>query len=156
MLTTGLLPKSWPNNPAVKLIDYTGGSSFGEYLEGLKGKTVFTEKTGVNSIILDSCDELDKVAQNLAFSVSLYSGQMCTTPQNFFVPEHGVTVAGQQVPYEEVVRKQAAAITSLTQNTKGAPHVFGAIQSATTHERVQQLAFDGGRSVLAHGKVENP
>jgi acyl-CoA reductase-like NAD-dependent aldehyde dehydrogenase len=42
---------------------------------------VFTEKTGVNSIILDSCDDLDKVAQNLAFSVSLYSGQMCTRPR---------------------------------------------------------------------------
>ena len=151
-----LIAKDLAENPAVKLIDYTGGSQFGEYLEALKGKTVFTEKTGVNSVILDSCDDLDKVAQNLAFSVSLYSGQMCTTPQNFFVPEHGMVVAGQQVPYEEVVQKLAGAITSLAQNAKAAPHVFGAIQSAATHERVQQLVFDGGRSVLAHGKVEHP
>jgi len=151
-----LIAKDLAENPAVKLIDYTGGSQFGEYLESLRGKTVFTEKTGVNSIILDSCDDLDKVAQNLAFSVSLYSGQMCTTPQNFFVPEHGVTVAGQQVTYEDVVQRLAGAITSLAQNTKAAPHVFGAIQSVATQERVQQLAFDGGRSVLAHGKVEHP
>ena len=102
-----LITKDLAENPAVKLIDYTGGTQFGDYVESLKGKTVFTEKTGVNSIILDSCDDLDKVAQNLAFSVSLYSGQMCTAPQNFFIPETGVTVKATQVPYEEVVQKLA-------------------------------------------------
>ncbi|SET57228.1 phenylacetic acid degradation protein PaaN [Hymenobacter actinosclerus] len=151
-----LIAKELAENPAVKLIDYTGGSAFGEYIEGLKGKTVFTEKTGVNSIILDSCDDLDKVAQNLAFSVSLYSGQMCTAPQNFFIPEGGVKVAGELVPYEDVVQKLAAAVTGLAQNPKAGPHVLGAIQSATTHERVRDLALEGSRSVLAHGAVENP
>ncbi|MBT9393835.1 phenylacetic acid degradation protein PaaN [Hymenobacter sp. NST-14] len=151
-----LIAKELAENPAVKLIDYTGGSAFGEYIEGLKGKTVFTEKTGVNSIILDSCPDLDKVAQNLAFSVSLYSGQMCTAPQNFFIPQDGVQVAGELVPYEEVVQKLAAAVTGLAQNPKAGPHVLGAIQSSATHERVQQLAFKGGRSILAHGSVENP
>ncbi|UYZ64786.1 phenylacetic acid degradation protein PaaN [Hymenobacter weizhouensis] len=151
-----LIAKDLAENPAVKLIDYTGGSQFGDYIESLKGKTVFTEKTGVNSIILDSCDDLDKVVQNLAFSVSLYSGQMCTAPQNFFIPEGGITVAGQPVPYEEVVQKLAQAVQGLAQNPKAAPHVFGAIQNPATQERVQQLALDGGRSILAHGTVENP
>ncbi|GAA4357208.1 phenylacetic acid degradation protein PaaN [Hymenobacter saemangeumensis] len=151
-----LITKDLAENPAIKLIDYTGSSQFGEYIEGLKGKTVFTEKTGVNSIILDSCDDLDKVAQNLAFSVSLYSGQMCTAPQNFFIPESGVKVGDTQVPYEEVVQKLAAAVTGLATNPKAAPHVFGAIQNPATHDRVKQLAFDGGRSILAHGTVDNP
>ena len=151
-----LIGKDLAENPAVKLIDYTGGAQFGEYLEGLKGKTVFTEKTGVNSVILDSCDDLDKVAQNLAFSVSLYSGQMCTAPQNFFIPAGGMRVGEEQVPYEEVVQKLAAAVTGLAQNPKAGPHVLGAIQSPATHERVQKLALDGGRSVLAHGSVEHP
>ena len=151
-----LIAKELAENPAVKLIDYTGGSAFGEYIEGLKGKTVFTEKTGVNSIILDSCPDLDKVAQNLAFSVSLYSGQMCTAPQNFFIPENGVKVAGELVPYEEVVQKLSAAVTSLAQNPKAGPHVLGAIQSAATQERVRDLALEGSRNVLAHGTVENP
>ena len=144
-----LIAKTLAEDPAVKLIDYTGGSVFGEYIEGLKGKTVFTEKTGVNSIILDSCDDLDKVVQNLAFSVSLYSGQMCTAPQNFFIPKGGITVAGQPVPYEDVVQKLAGAITSLAENPKAAPHVFGAIQSTATHDRVQQLDLAGSRTVLA-------
>ncbi|MCC2548634.1 phenylacetic acid degradation protein PaaN [Hymenobacter sp. BT175] len=151
-----LITKDLCENPAVKLIDYTGGSQFGEYVEGLKGKTVFTEKTGVNSIILDSCDDLDKVAQNLAFSVSLYSGQMCTAPQNFFIPAGGVRVGDELVPYEDVVQKLAAAVTGLTTNPKVAPHVCGAIQSPATQERVEKLVLDGGRSVLAPGKVDHP
>jgi phenylacetic acid degradation protein paaN len=79
--------KELAEHPAVKLIDYTGSSGFGTYIESIPGKTVFTEKAGVNSVILDSVGDLDLVLQNLAFSVSLYSGQMCTAPQNFFIPE---------------------------------------------------------------------
>jgi acyl-CoA reductase-like NAD-dependent aldehyde dehydrogenase len=60
------------------------------------------------------------------------------------------------VPYEEVVQKLAAAVTGLASNPKAAPHVFGAIQNPATHDRVKQLAFDGGRSILAHGTVDNP
>jgi phenylacetic acid degradation protein paaN len=151
-----LITKDLCENPAVKLIDYTGGTQFGDYVESLKGKTVFTEKTGVNSIILDSCDDLDKVAQNLAFSVSLYSGQMCTAPQNFFIPEKGVTVNGEQVPYDDVVQKLAGAVTGLATNPKAGPHVLGAIQNPATQERVEQMALNGGRSILAHGTVNNP
>jgi phenylacetic acid degradation protein paaN len=151
-----LIAKDLAENPAVKLIDYTGGSQFGEYIESLKGKTVFTEKTGVNSIILDSCDDLDKVAQNLAFSVSLYSGQMCTAPQNFFIPAAGVKVGGQIVPYEQVVQKLADAVTSLATNPKAGPHVLGCIQNPETYARVQQLTLDGGRSILPHGTVAHP
>ncbi|GAB2954321.1 phenylacetic acid degradation protein PaaN [Hymenobacter coalescens] len=153
-----LITKELAENPAVKLIDYTGGTEFGNYIEGLQsqGKIVFTEKTGVNSVILDSCDDLDKVAQNLAFSVSLYSGQMCTAPQNFFIPAEGVKVAGTLVPFDEVTQKLAAAVQGLATNPKAAPHVLGAIQNPATHERVEQLAGRGHRSVLASGKVDNP
>ncbi|RYU79574.1 phenylacetic acid degradation protein PaaN [Hymenobacter persicinus] len=151
-----LIARELAEAPAVKLIDYTGGSQFGEYIESLRGKTVFTEKTGVNSIILDSCDDLAKVAQNLAFSVSLYSGQMCTAPQNFFVPAAGVRVGAELVPYDQVVQTLADAVSGLVANPKVGPHIVGALQSAATHERVQQLAFEGGRTVLAHGPVAHP
>src|SRR5690606_19554408 len=84
------ITKELAEHPSVKLIDFTGNSAFGSYLEGLQGKAVFTEKTGVNSVILDSVADADKVASNLAFSLSLYSGQMCTAPQNFYIPESGI------------------------------------------------------------------
>jgi acyl-CoA reductase-like NAD-dependent aldehyde dehydrogenase len=82
-----MITKQLAEHPEVKLIDFTGNSIFGSYLEALPGKVVFTEKTGVNSVILDSVADIDKAAANLAFSVNLYSGQMCTAPQNFYIPE---------------------------------------------------------------------
>ena len=39
---------------------------------------------------LDSTDDYAGLLGNLAFSLSLYSGQMCTTPQNIFVPAGGI------------------------------------------------------------------
>ena len=67
------ITKELATHPAVKLIDYTGSTAFGNYIETIPGKTVFTEKAGVNSVIIDSVKELEPVVQNLAFSVSLYS-----------------------------------------------------------------------------------
>ncbi|WP_242920364.1 phenylacetic acid degradation protein PaaN [Pontibacter liquoris] len=151
-----LITKELAENPLVKLIDYTGGTEFGNYVESLKGKTVFTEKTGVNSIILDSVEDLDKVAQNLAFSVSLYSGQMCTAPQNFFVPESGVKVGGEVVAYDEVVRKIADAVTSLVNNPKAGPHILGAIQNPATTARVKEAASIKGKEVLSTCDLSNP
>ncbi|MBC5772821.1 phenylacetic acid degradation protein PaaN [Pontibacter sp. KCTC 32443] len=151
-----LITKELAEHPKVKLIDYTGGTEFGNYIESLKGKTVFTEKAGVNSIILDSVDDLDKVAQNLAFSVSLYSGQMCTAPQNFFIPENGIKVGGETVPYEEVVQKIADAVTGLVNNPKAGPHILGAIQNPATTARVKEAASIGGNAVLTTCDFSNP
>jgi hypothetical protein len=47
---------------------------------------VYTEKAGLNTVIVDSTDDYKGMLRNLAFSLSLYSGQMCTTPQNLLVP----------------------------------------------------------------------
>ncbi|MFC6999224.1 phenylacetic acid degradation protein PaaN [Rufibacter roseus] len=151
-----LITKDLAEHPAIKLIDYTGGSAFGNYLESLQGKTVFTEKAGVNSVILDSVEDLDKVAQNLAFSLTLYSGQMCTAPQNFFIPSSGIKVGEEIVPYEQVVQKLAEAITELVNNPKAGPHVLGSIQNPATQQRVSQLQNMKGRSVLDTCEIVNP
>lgn len=151
-----LITKDLAEHPKVKLIDYTGGAEFGNYIESLPGKTTFTEKTGVNSIIIDSVEDLDKVAQNLAFSVTLYSGQMCTAPQNFLVPETGVRVGDTTVPYEEVVEKLAGAVTGLVNNPKAAPHILGAIQNPATLERIKGADNLKGREVLSSCDFSNP
>ena len=73
--------------PEVRLIDYTGGNAFGEWLEdNAKQAVVFTEKAGVNTVVIDSTDDFAGMCRNLAFSFSLYSGQMCTAPQNVYLP----------------------------------------------------------------------
>ncbi len=151
-----LIAKELAEHPKVKLIDYTGGTAFGEYIESLKGKTVFTEKAGINSIILDSVTDFDKVAQNLAFSISLYSGQMCTAPQNFFVPATGVQAGEETIPYEQVVERLTAAVSGLVNNPKAGPHILGAIQSEATSERVKASASIKGTVALSTCDFSNP
>ncbi|RFS23893.1 phenylacetic acid degradation protein PaaN [Chitinophaga silvatica] len=150
-----LITKELCENPAVKLIDYTGGSSFGGYIESLPGKTVFTEKAGVNSVILDSVKDLDPVIQNLAFSVSLYSGQMCTAPQNFFVPEHGIKTEKGEISFNEVVQHFRDAVAGLTKHPKMGAGTLGAIQNDETLERAREARQLGGKVILEGTPVEN-
>ena len=82
--SNNLITKKLAEHPLVKLIDYTGGSAFGSYVESIPGKTTFTEKAGVNSVIIDSVADLKPVVQNLAFAASLYSGQMWYRPAKLF------------------------------------------------------------------------
>ena len=130
------ITKELAEHKDVKLIDYTGGSTFGDYIEGLNGKTVFTEKAGVNSVILESVNDPKAVFGNLAFAASLYSGQMCTAPQNVFVPAGGISTSEGHLSFDEVVSGIAAAIKGLVENPKMGPFTLGAIQNDVTKNRV--------------------
>jgi phenylacetic acid degradation protein paaN len=151
-----MITKELAEHKDVKLIDFTGNSVFGSYLEGLQGKAVFTEKTGVNSVILDSVEDADKVAANLAFSLSLYSGQMCTAPQNFYIPEAGVKTPTGTLSFDEFTKKIADNINSLVDNPKAGPFVLGAVQNKKTSERVAAADKLGGKVILASRTFENP
>jgi phenylacetic acid degradation protein paaN len=148
--------KELAEHKSVKLIDFTGNSKFGNYLEKIEGKTVFTEKTGVNSVILDSVDDIDKVAANLAFSLALYSGQMCTAPQNFYIPEDGIDTANDKVSFDEFAEKLIENINGLVDNPKAGPYVLGAIQNKLTCDRVMAAEKIGGKVLLASRSIENP
>src|SRR6478736_7462003 len=77
--------------PEVRIIDFTGSNAFGEWLETHAPQAVvYTEKAGVNTVVVDSTADFAGMCQNLAFSFSLYSGQMCTAPQNAFIPAGGI------------------------------------------------------------------
>lgn len=152
-----LITKELAEHPAVKLIDYTGGPSFGAYVESLPGKVVFTEKAGVNSVIIDSVEDLDAVVGNLAFSLCLYSGQMCTAPQNFFVPAAGIKTANGNLSFDEVTEKLSGAVKALVENPKVAPFVLGSIQNPATAQRLTEVSSAGGAQVvLPSSAVSNP
>ncbi len=151
-----MITKELAEHPDVKLIDFTGNSAFGSYLEALQGKTVFTEKTGVNSVILDSVHDVDKVAANLAFSVNLYSGQMCTAPQNFYIPEEGIKTTTGKITFDEFAEKFVANINGLVDNPKAGPFVLGAVQNKKTSERVIDSEKINGKVWLKSRNFENP
>jgi phenylacetic acid degradation protein paaN len=147
--------KQLAEHHAVQMIDYTGGPAFGLYVEGLK-KTCFTEKAGVNPVIVDSVKDVKAVQQNLAFSICLYSGQMCTAPQYIFVPAGGVQTAEGTVSYDDFVAGLAAAVKELVDNPKAGPFTLGAIQNDYTIERTKEAAARFPHIALESGQVTHP
>jgi phenylacetic acid degradation protein paaN len=150
------ITKTLVEHPDVKIIDYTGNAEFGNYLESLVGKTVFTEKTGVNSIIIDSTDDVDKMIQNISFSILLYSGQMCTAPQNYYIPEGGINTPDGKLSVDEFEEKFLAAMNALIDNPKAGPYVLGAIQNPATCQRVSDAEKMPGKVLAKSRTYENP
>jgi phenylacetic acid degradation protein paaN len=145
-------------NPAINIIDFTGGA-FGNTIEDIgrkQGKVVFTEKAGVNSVILESAQNLDAVLDNLAFTLTLYSGQMCTTSQNIFINKNGVKegAIGSEtlVPFAEVASLLAAKVDTLVNNPKMAA-ITGSIQSEATYNRIQEAKKTGAKIVRDSASV---
>lgn len=151
-----MITKELVEHEDVKLIDYTGNSEFGSYLESLPFKTVFTEKAGVNSVILDSVEDAEKVAANLAFSINLYSGQMCTAPQNFFIPADGVRTPNGKISFDDFAQKIIAHINAMIDNPKAGPFVLGAIQNKKTLDRIRQASQLSSKVLLLSRSFENP
>ncbi len=150
------LAKELASNPAIGIVDFTGGNEFGDWLEtNVKHALVYTEKAGVNSIVVDSTDDLAAMAKNIAFSLTLYSGQMCTTPQNVFVPRDGIVVAGERVSLDAVAGAIADAVGALTAADDKAVELLGAIASEATLTRLDSAA-GAGEVVLASRKVNDP
>ena len=137
----------------VKLIDYTGGNAFGDYIETLD-KATFTEKAGVNSVIIDSVADLKAVAQNIGFSASLYSGQMCTAPQNVFIAETIKTSEGTMT-FDEVAEGIAKSIGGLVGHPKMGAGTLGGIQNDATTKRIVEGGNFGGEVILESQEVVN-
>ncbi|MDR9468631.1 phenylacetic acid degradation protein PaaN [Marinospirillum sp.] len=126
-------------NPQVKVIDFTGSSAFGNWLEdNARQARVFTEKSGVNSIIIDSVSDLKAVTKNLAFTLSLYSGQMCTTTQAIYVPKDGINTPEGKISFDEFAQALATATSKFLSDNDRACMVLGAIQSEATEARIDE------------------
>jgi phenylacetic acid degradation protein paaN len=124
--------------PEIRIIDYTGSTAFGEWLEThARQAQVFTEKAGVNTVVIDSTDDYQGMLSNLAFSLSLYCGQMCTTPQNLLIPRDGIATDAGPKSYDEVVADLAAAVERLLGDDARASALLGAIVNPGVRERLE-------------------
>lgn len=145
-------------HPAIKSVDFTGSNVFGQWLiDNCKQAQVYAELAGVNNIVIDSTNAYKAMMGNLAFTLSLYSGQMCTTSQAIIVPAGGIDTDEGHKSYDDVCNDLAAAIQKFLGKPEVAFAVLGAVQSTATAERVE-LANSGklGRVVLASNKLSNP
>ena len=145
-------------HPAVKSIDFTGGNVFGQWLiDNCRQARVYAELAGVNNIVIDSTDSYKRMLGNLAFTLSLYSGQMCTTSQALFVPADGIETEDGRKSYDEICADLAKAVTGFLSKPEVAHAVLGAIQSTDTLKRIEQADSGAlGKVILASNKLGNP
>lgn len=130
--------------PEVRLIDFTGGNAFGDWLEAnARQAVVFTEKAGVNTVVIDSTSDFRAMCQNLAFSFALYTGQMCTAPQNVYVPAAGITTDDGVKTPAEVGAGIGVALDRLLGDDARAVELLGGVVNPAVLERLEAAASRG-------------
>jgi phenylacetic acid degradation protein paaN len=150
------LAKTLATRPEVRIIDFTGSTEFGDWLEHNAAQAaVYTEKAGVNTVIVDSTDDFAGMCRNLGFSLTLYSGQMCTTPQNILVPAGGIETDQGHKSFDEVAAGIAGAVGALVADPARAVELTGAIVNDGVLERLDR-ARSAGDVVLDSSSVTHP
>ncbi|KND34552.1 phenylacetic acid degradation protein PaaN [Streptomyces acidiscabies] len=150
------IAKTLATRPEIRIIDYTGSTAFGDWLEAnARQAQVYTEKAGVNTVIVDSTANYKGMLANLAFSLSLYSGQMCTTPQNLLIPRDGIGTDEGLKSYDDVVADLARAVDGLLGDDARANGVLGALVNPDVKSRLE-AASALGEVALASRAVANP
>ncbi len=135
-------------HPDTAIVDFTGSAEFGSWVEANAYPALcFTETAGVNTVVLESCEDLDAVLRSLATTLCMFSAQMCTSPQNIYLPKQGVKVgrgdAPQYVNAVEVKRRLAEAVANLVEDPRKAAMILACIQSPQTLKLLKQSESQG-------------
>ncbi|BCJ59952.1 phenylacetic acid degradation protein PaaN [Micromonospora endophytica] len=143
-------------HPAVKIVDFTGSTEYGDWLEAnARQAAVYTEKAGLNTVVVDSTDDFAGMCRNLGFTLTLYSGQMCTTSQNILIPRDGIDTDQGHKSFDEVAGGIAAAVGKLTADPARGVELTGAIVNDGVLERLDEVT-KVGEPVLESRTVAHP
>jgi len=123
--------QSLVDDPQVQIIDFTGSPRYGGHLERtVVGKQPFTETAGVNTVVIESVSDVDAVARAVARSSSLFSAQMCTSPQVIYIAPDLFD------PMSKAVVEQIDVIANDPAMAAG---IMGAIQGAVSLKVVAEV-----------------
>ena len=115
-------------HPDTAIIDFTGSSAFGQWIEdNCRDAQVYTETSGCNSVVIESVNNLEGMCKAIAHSLCQASAQMCTSVQNIHVPTNGILVNGSIVSFETVTRKLVNAVNAYLEDNKTASSLCGAL-----------------------------
>ena len=142
--------------PEVKIVDFTGSVANGRWLEEhARQAQVYTEKAGVNQIVVDGTADFKGLVRNIAFSLSLYTGQMCTAPQNIYVPKDGIDTPEGHLTFDQVAAGLADGVAKLLGDSARAVEILGAVQNDGVLRRLE-AARSLGPIVLDTRAIEHP
>ena len=133
-------------HPQTAIVDFTGSARFGSWVEANAHPALcFSETSGVNTVVVESVDQMEPVIKSLATTLSLFSAQMCTSPQNIYVPRDGIRHAGGRVGADEFGSLLAQAIAAIAADPKRAAPIMAALQGASTAALIDSMAEQGAR-----------
>lgn len=128
------------DHPMTAIIDFTGGQRFGGWIESHYAHLqVYTETAGCNAVVLESVDDLDAVLAALAKSIVLFSSQMCTAPQNIWMPADGVREGDTRVSPDDVLDQLVEHINVLVEDPKMSAGLCGALHSEVTVDEMAKI-----------------
>lgn len=147
------LGKVLVEHPKTAIVDFTGSALFGSWVEQhASNRPCYTETSGINTVILDGAADLDAALDAVVNTLCLFSSQMCTSPQTFYVTDQGMKDAsGRHLSAEEVEAALVERINALASDGRRAASVMGCIQSPTTQTLIDhwtQLAEAGQYRLL--------
>ncbi len=150
------LASALARHPTVRIVDFTGSTEYGDWLEAnARQAQVYTEKAGLNTVVVDSTNDFVGMCRNLGFTLSLYSGQMCTTSQNILIPRDGIETDQGRKSFDEVAAGIAAAVGKLTADPARGVELTGAIVNDGVLERLDEVT-KVGEPVLESRTVQHP
>ncbi len=119
------------DHPAVQIVDFTGSPRYGGHLERtVTGKLLFTETAGVNTVVVESAEDMDAAARAIARASCLFSAQMCTSPQVIYVRPDLADAFGQALVNQ---------IDSIAGDPALAAGIMGAIQGEVSLKAVADV-----------------
>ncbi len=144
----------------VGIIDFTGSQRFGSWLEqNIHDKRVYTETSGVNSVVIESCDDLQGMVESISHSLCLFSAQMCTSPQTIHIPRDGVDSDQGMVAADELATMIVERVNTKTENPAHAAGICGALQSQASLDmlvNLQRQADTIGRLLRPAAPYQHP
>jgi phenylacetic acid degradation protein paaN len=109
----------------------------------------------VNTVVIDSTSSFASMCQNLAFSFALYTGQMCTAPQNVYLPAGGIDTDEGHKSVADVAAGLGAALDKLLGDDARAVELLGGVVNGGVLARLSEAASHG-EVLVASRTVTHP
>jgi len=157
--TTAPLGKALIKHPDCAIVDFTGSARFGQWVEANAHPALaFTETSGCNTVVLAGAEDLGAAIRSLATTMCMFSAQMCTSPQNVYLPPEIDTPQGP-VPRDTVAQMLADSIAALVEDPRRAAMILATIQSPMTLGLISAMRDEGearGRVLLDSRAYAHP